>query len=87
MRKIFYWCLKISGTGISGDLLGSRKIENLFEPYQFVPDAEGKPRSSLGLELATCRRIAEYTNGSVSCVFSPSGEMGLQAKIPVNVAM
>jgi len=75
--------LKVSGTGIRGDVLGERKIEHLFEPYQFMSDSGGSQRASLGLELATCRRIAEYANGSVDCFFSPSGKLGLLAKIPV----
>lgn len=72
--------LEVSGTGIH---LEQNEVEKLFHPYQFTPHTGTGNRSSLGLELATCRKIAEYAQGSVNCLFTASGEIVFSALIPV----
>ncbi len=65
----------------SADVDRPQDPEALFEPYSAgLPDS---PRSGLGLELATCRKVAEYARGSVGCELAPSGEMQFVAKFPV----
>jgi len=73
----------VSGTGIHLDRIKRNEIEQLFKPYQFTPHASSGSRSSLGLELATCRKIAEYANGAVECHLTPEGEVEFSASIPV----
>ncbi len=43
-------------------------------------------QNGLGLELATCRKIAEYAKGSVECHLGVSGEMQFIARIPIQEA-
>lgn len=77
--------LEVTGTGIKRSQLNGRELDQLFQPYQFtVSDSDGQ-RSSLGLELATCRKIAEYARGSVNGFFSPQGELGFVAEISVKL--
>ncbi|CAN5717150.1 HAMP domain-containing sensor histidine kinase [soil metagenome] len=73
----------VSGTGISLDRISRHEIEQLFKPYQFTPHNVSGSRTSLGLELATCRKIAEYARGSVKCHLTPKGEIEFCADIPI----
>lgn len=76
----------VAGTGLHKDVIRRNEIEQLFEPYQFMPSGEAGHRSSLGLELATCRKIAEYAQGTVECIFNARGELDFIAEIPVQSA-
>jgi light-regulated signal transduction histidine kinase (bacteriophytochrome) len=62
------------------------ELDKLFEPYQFAPSAQNGSRTSLGLELATCRKIAEYVKGTVDCSFKSDGRLDFIAEIPVKIA-
>lgn len=76
--------LVVSGTGIRRDVVHGDEIEQLFEPYHAVAPLPGTDsRASLGLELATCRKIAEYARGSIHCAFNTQGELDFVADIPV----
>lgn len=77
--------LEVTGTGIKRSHLDGREINQLFEPYQFIFNDSTGQRSSLGLELATCRKIAEYARGSVSGFFTSQGELGFHAEISVKL--
>jgi signal transduction histidine kinase len=59
------------------------ELDKLFEPYQFAPSGQNGSRTSLGLELATCRKIAEYVHGTVDCAFKSDGRLDFVAEIPV----
>ncbi len=75
--------LKLTVERISGesDYDNIVEMESLFEPYATAK--AGMPRNGLGLELATCRKVAEYAGGSVGCQLSPAGEMQFLARFPV----
>ncbi len=75
----------VSGTGIRKDSMGRMEIEELFEPYHPTPTSDSSRGMSLGLELATCRKIAEYAHASVEGMFNPQGELELIARIPVQL--
>jgi CheY-like chemotaxis protein len=75
----------VSGTGIRRDSMGRMEIEELFEPYHAMPGSESSRGMSLGLELATCRKIAEYAHASVEGMFNAQGELELVARIPVQL--
>ncbi len=77
--------LVVSGTGIRKDVMHGDEIEQLFEPYHGVSASNSDPRASLGLELATCRKIAEYTRGSIQCAFNAQGELDFAADVPVRL--
>jgi CheY-like chemotaxis protein len=77
--------IEVTGTGARVQPGRQSELERLFEPYRFHPDDAAGSRSSLGLELATCRKIAEYAHGSVDSIFSSNGEIGLMAEIPVTL--
>ncbi len=57
------------------------RLDSLFDPYGAI--REGAGQSGLGLELATCRKIAEYAKGTVDCQLAGSGEMQFVARIPI----
>ncbi len=78
-------CFVVSGTGIRRDSMGRMEIEELFEPYHVTPANASSREMSLGLELATCRKIAEYAHASVEGMFNPQGELELVARIPVQL--
>jgi CheY-like chemotaxis protein len=75
----------VSGTGIRQGTLAGEDVGRLFEPYQFAPTEGSSCAMSLGLELATCRKIAEYAHASVEGRFNPEGELELVTRIPVQV--
>lgn len=72
----------VSGTGIRRT--GADELERLFRPYERAGSAESAG-AGLGLELATCRRIAEYAHASVEGRFDAHGELELVARVPVQV--
>lgn len=77
--------IEVTGTGIRRSQLTGLEMEQLFRPYEFIlPGASGQ-RASLGLELATCRKIAEYARGSVNGFFTVQGELGFCAEISVKL--
>ncbi len=57
------------------------RINALFGAKQPAAGATGQ--NGLGLELATCRKIAEYAKGTVDCQLGNSGEMQFVARLPV----
>lgn len=75
--------LAVSGTGIRKDVVRGDEIEQLFEPYHAVPHVSTDTRGNLGLELATCKKIAAYAKGAIECVFNSEGELEFVAEIPV----
>lgn len=75
--------LTVSGTGIRRDLVRGDEIEQLFEPYHTLPQAGVGTRGNLGLELATCKKIAAYARGSIDCIFNGEGELEFVAALPV----
>lgn len=75
--------LVVSGTGIRENSVRRNEIEKLFWPYEFIHSDENARATSLGLELATCRKIAEYAGGSVTCQVNARGELDFVAEIPV----
>lgn len=78
--------IEVSGTGLTRDDLGNRDLDQIFQPYQFVVTDHTGQRASLGLELATCRKIAEYAGGSVHGFFHAGGELGIAAEIIVKLS-
>lgn len=78
--------LVVGGTGIFREGMNGRDIEQLFEPYQSAAKSDSAGAMSLGLELATCRKIAEYAHAVVEGNFDSRGEMELISRIPVCVA-
>ncbi len=76
----------VQNTGLMLGRSGITRIEQLFEPYSFRPTEESTGFSkSLGLELATCRRIAEYANGTVDCRAGLNKEIELVARLFVDL--
>jgi len=76
--------MTVGGTGLYRSFFDQAEIEQLFEPYKYLPGGTGN-KLSLGLELATCRKIAEYANGTVDCVPNLDGELEFTAHIPVRL--
>ena len=76
----------VGGTGIVRNAIEGDEIEKLFEPYQFTPASDSSCAISLGLELATCRKIAEYAHATVEGAFDAHGELELIVQVPVGVA-
>lgn len=72
----------VSGTGIYRNFFNQTEIEQLFEPYKYMPGSQSQ-KLSLGLELATCRKIAEYAHGRIECVSNAGGELDFCAEMPV----
>lgn len=78
--------LVVQNTGLVEGRSGISRIEQLFEPYFFRPTEESTGFSkSLGLELATCRRIAEYTQGTVDCRIGLNKEIEFVATLLVDL--
>lgn len=79
--------IAVSGTRIFLSSTGGDEMRRLFEPYEspFRNGATGGA-ASLGLELATCRKIAEYAHSSVDAVFDRNDELELVASVPVRLA-
>jgi len=78
-------CIVVAGTGIRQDATSHVEIEELFEPFQSLPvEGESVSTMSLGLELATCRKIAEYAHASVEGQFA-RGELEFISRIPVQI--
>jgi len=75
--------IEVTGTGLAKDCLGPDTISALLEPYRFSTTNGAGLRMSLGLELATSRKIAEYAGGSVEVFPAEDDELGFLAKIPV----
>ncbi len=75
----------VTQTGIHMNLMRRTDLDCLFEPYQFTTNDQSGLRTSLGLELATCKKIAEYADASAVCRFDSHGELELAAEIPVKV--
>lgn len=77
--------IEVTGTCLSKDCLGPDTLSELLEPYRFsTPNGTGL-RMSLGLELATSRKIAEYAGGTVEVFPATEDELGFLAKIPVRL--
>lgn len=77
----------VGGTGYFSGTVEGDEIEKLFAPYQTVSATPGSSGAmSLGLELATCHKIAEYAHASVEGAFDARGELELAAQVPVSVA-
>lgn len=75
--------LEVTGTGIHRSQMAGREVEQVFQPYAFsVKDSAGQ-RTSLGLELATCRKIAEHARGTVNGFFTAQDELGFRAEVLV----
>ncbi|MBN8709907.1 MAG: response regulator [Verrucomicrobia bacterium] len=78
--------LVVQNTGLVEGRSGISRIEQLFEPYFFRPTEESTGFcKSLGLELATCRRIAEYTRGTVDCRIGRNKEIEFVATLLVDL--
>lgn len=77
--------MEVTGTGLSKSTMDQAAIESLFDPFQFPGNNADGQRMALGLELATCRKIAEYAGGSVDVFHAQNDELGLLAKIPVKL--
>lgn len=78
--------LVVQDTGLMLGRSGISRIDQLFEPYFFRPTEETTGFSkSLGLELATCRRIAEYANGTVDCRIGLNKEVEFVARLFVDL--
>ncbi len=78
--------LVVQNTGLAEGRSGISRIEQLFEPYFFRPTEESTGFcKSLGLELATCRRIAEYTRGTVDCRIGRNKEIEFVATLLVDL--
>jgi CheY-like chemotaxis protein len=60
------------------------RVDALFGVVESVGGGSGQ--NGLGLELATCRKIAEYANGTVDCQLGASGEMQFVARLPIDRA-
>ncbi|MDD5199798.1 MAG: hybrid sensor histidine kinase/response regulator [Terrimicrobiaceae bacterium] len=75
----------VSGAGIGSGAIKEKEIGKLFEPYQFTSANDSSHAMSLGLELATCRKIAEYAHASVEGIFNPRGELDLLVRAPVKI--
>ncbi len=75
----------VGGTGIRRDGLNGRDLEQLFQPYEVVTHDDSACAMSLGLELATCRKIADYAHAVVEGKFDAHGELELISRIPVHV--
>ncbi|MGC1480354.1 MAG: response regulator [Chthoniobacterales bacterium] len=73
--------LTTEGTNSDSSVKSEAEMASLFEPY--AASKLGAARSGLGLELATCRKVAEYAKGTVVCQLSPAGVMQFVARIPV----
>ncbi len=77
--------IEVTGTGLSQKSLASVDMTELFEPFQSPGKNACRPQMAPGLELATSRKIAEYTGGTVEVFPAEEDELGLIAKIPVRL--
>jgi hypothetical protein len=77
--------VSIVGTGIRRDSIAGRGIDELFQPYNFSQIGGASTAMSLGLELATSRKIAEYAHATIEGNFNPDEELELVMHVPVQV--
>lgn len=73
----------VGGTGIFERSLDGRRIDQLFEPYELAVTGRMGDTMSLGLELATCRKIADYAHATVEGNYDARGELELSITVPV----
>jgi len=73
--------LEVTGTGIYRSQMAGREVEQVFQPYVFSTTDPTGQRTSLGLELATCRKIAEYARGTVNGFLTAREEVGFVAEV------
>jgi len=78
--------LEVTGTGLFRAGLDPATLADLFEPYHFPTGHIVGQRMALGLELATSRKIAEYSGGSINVFPAENEEFGFLAKIPVRLS-
>lgn len=77
--------LTIAGTGIHEQSLNGFEVEHLFHPF---PQSAEEPTTrimNLGLELATCRKIADYAHAEVEGKFDETGELVFVTSVPVQI--
>lgn len=77
--------IAVSGTGISQKSIGAGDMEKLFKPYQFAPKNDATGTATLGLELATCRKIADYSHATIEGRLDRNGEIEFVAQMPVTL--
>jgi Response regulator containing CheY-like receiver, AAA-type ATPase, and DNA-binding domains len=77
----------LGGTGIFERSLEGRGVEKLFEPYEVSAKGSQGYTMSLGLELATCRKIADYAHASVEGRYDARGELEFDVLAPVQVIL
>jgi len=77
--------IEVTGTGLSGNSLAPVDMAEFFEPFQSPGKEARSQRMAPGLELATSRKIAEYAGGTVEIFPVEKDELGLIAKIPVQM--
>ncbi len=78
--------LEVTGTGLFPERLDPEILAELFEPYRSSSSHVSGERMALGLELATSRKIAEYSAGSIEVFPAENDELGFLAKIPVRLS-
>ncbi|MFZ4775179.1 MAG: response regulator [Terrimicrobiaceae bacterium] len=78
--------IEVTGTGLFRSRLDPATLAELFEPYLFPAGHVAGQRMTLGLELATSRKIAEYSAGSIEVFPAENDEFGFLAKIPVRLS-
>ncbi|MCC7526994.1 MAG: PAS domain S-box protein [Candidatus Melainabacteria bacterium] len=66
-----------SGPGIPAD-----KVERVFEAYQQLPGANGKPTAGTGLGLAICKKIVHHHGGEIGVESTPGEGSSFWFTIP-----
>lgn len=77
--------IEVTGDGLSVSRFDPESLAGLFEPYGASGSNSAGQRLTLGIELATSRKIAEYAGGTVDVFQSENGKIGLLAQIPVRL--
>ncbi|MBC2601362.1 response regulator [Puniceicoccus vermicola] len=76
--------LQIQGKGLDPLLETAGSTETIFSPYAASSlNLTGKVRG-LGLHMATCRNLAEYSGIDLSCDTDSTGRLRIHLNIPVN---
>ncbi len=67
--------IELSRTGLKLDAAGTTSADDIFEPYSYQTVDNKGGSQNLGLELATCRKIAEMAGANVTAAVSEDMEL------------
>jgi CheY-like chemotaxis protein len=78
--------IEVRGTDLSRASFGPGSFSRFLTGFRYAGANGAGPQMVLGLELATCRKIAEYAGGTIEVIPDGMDGLGLLAKVPVRCA-